>query len=162
MNEKSKVNLEEKLFSLMSDSNNRAEIYKEAIKLNNGSSENTCVYFMGEALRRVGEDIPYSVCNTKELLSILNKYRWEKEEDYKKLKKGDICFTTDEALDKNGIPSHTYIFMKWKEEGSYDYAYICDNQAKDYEGKIYHLRNIIKVEKFKGNQKEPFSFFIHK
>lgn len=48
------------------------------------------------------------------------------------------------------------------EEGKYDYAYICDNQAKDYEGKIYHTRNIKNIKNIKNSQKEPFSFFMHK
>lgn len=52
--------------------------------------------------------------------------------------------------------------MSWAEEGKYDYAYVCDNQAKDYRGKIYHIRNIKKTENINNYQKEPFSFFMYK
>lgn len=52
--------------------------------------------------------------------------------------------------------------MAWVKEGNYDYAYICDNQAKDYENKIYHIRNIKNVDKANGYSKDAFSFFMEK
>ncbi|EJO5346952.1 hypothetical protein NRP93_001018 [Clostridium botulinum] len=154
--------LQKKVYNSMMIKENRLKAYYRAIKLNKGSSSNTCVYFLAEALRMNEENIPNSVCNTTELLQILKKNHWKKEKNYKKLKPGDICFTTDENLNKHGIPTHTYIFMSWAEEGKYDYAYICDNQAKDYSGKIYHLRNITKIDTMKGSTKEPFNFFMYK
>ncbi|WP_138204528.1 hypothetical protein [Haloimpatiens lingqiaonensis] len=154
--------LGEKIYKSMSDEQNRKKAYVSAIYLNGGYSENTCVLFLSEVLRMNGEKIDVKVCNTNRLLDIMKADGWKIERDYKKLKPGDICFTTDESLNKKGIPSHTYIFMGWQKEGSYDYAYICDNQAKDYQGKIYHLRNIAKVDKIGKSSKEPFSFFMYK
>lgn len=155
-------NINSDLYNSMKDTSSRERVYSEAIKLNNGSSSNTCVYFIAEALRMNGENVDYSVCNTSQLLSLMKKDGWKKEYDYKKLKPGDICFTTDEKLNKKGIPTHTYIFMGWRDENKYEYAYICDNQAKDYKGKIYHLRNITITENVNGNQKEPFNFFLYR
>lgn len=154
--------LRENIYNSMQIKENRVKAYNNAIYLNNGDSSNTCVYFLAEVLRMNEEKIPKDVCNTTELLGIMNKEGWKVEKDYKKLKPGDICFTTDENLNKNGTPTHVYIFMSWVEEGKYDYAYICDNQAKDYKGKIYHTRNIKNISNIKNSQKEPFSFFMHK
>jgi len=161
-NKVSDYRLEERLYSTMMNKNDRTKALNRAIALNGGKPTNTCVYFLSEVLRMNGEKIDDTICNTTQILDIMKKEGWKKEKDYKKLKPGNICFTTDEKLNKNGIPTHTYIFMGWKEEGKYDYAYICDNQAKDYEGKIYHLRNIVKTETVKGYTKEPFSFFLYK
>lgn len=154
--------LREKIYTSMTDKNIRIKAYNRAVYLNNGVTSNTCVYFLSEVLRINGFKIDDKICNTFELLDIMKKDKWKKEKDYRKLKKGDICFTTDAKLNKDGVPTHVYIFMGWKEEGKYDYAYICDNQAKDYDWKIYHLRNIVNVAKEKGNTKEPFSFFMYK
>jgi hypothetical protein len=154
--------LQKEIYNSMLNKDNRLKAYSRAVSLNQGSSANTCVYFLSEVLRMNGEKIDDNICNTTEFLGIMKRDGWKKETDYKKLQPGDICFTTDEKLNSNGTPTHTYIFMAWKDEGKYDYAYVCDNQAKDYDGKIYHLRNISKVETIKGNIKEPFSFFIYK
>lgn len=154
--------VQEKIYNSMTVKENRLKAYSRTVRLNKGSSSNTCVYFVAEVLRMNGENIDDSICNTTQLLQVMKKDNWKKERNYKKLKPGDICFTTDENLNKYGIPTHTYIFMKWAEEGKYDYAYICDNQAKDYFGKIYHLRNITKIDTMKGSTKEPFNFFMYK
>lgn len=154
--------LQKKIYNSMLSKDNRLKAYSRAVSLNQGASANTCVYFLSEVLRMNGEKIDDNICNTTGLLGIMKKEGWKTESDYKKLQPGDICFTTDEKFNSNGIPTHTYIFMTWKDEGKYDYAYVCDNQAKDYDGKIYHLRNISKGETINGNIKEPFSFFIYK
>ena len=154
--------LEEKLYYSMSKENNRIQAFNRAVELNNGKSINTCVYFISEVLRMNGGSISDNVCNTSQLLEIMKNEGWEKETNYKNLKPGNICFTTDESLTASGAPTHTYIFMGWKEQGLYDYAYVCDNQANEYKGKLYHLRNITKVESINGNTKEPFSFFMYK
>lgn len=154
--------LEEKLYYSMSKKENRIKAFNRAVVLNNGKSVNTCVYFISEVLRMNGGSIADNVCNTTQLLDIMKSEGWEKEKNYKKLKPGNICFTTDERLTSRGAPTHTYIFMGWKEQGLYDYAYICDNQGTEYNGKLYHLRNIKKVENVNGNAKEPFSFFMYK
>ncbi|WP_461204956.1 hypothetical protein [Clostridium sp. DL1XJH146] len=152
----------EKMYNSMGNLGDRLLAYNAAVDLNGGSSANTCVYFVSEVLRMNGEYVDNSICNTLELLDVLNEKGWKREYDYSKLKHGDICFTTDINLNDDGKPTHTYIFMGWVEEGNYDYAYICDNQAKDYEGKIYHIRNLANVEEVDGNTKEPFSFFMYR
>lgn len=154
--------LTENIYNSMLDKNNRIKAYNKAVSLNNGTSANTCVYFLSEVLRMNGLNIDEHTCSTDQLIAILKNMGWKKETDYKKLKSGDICFTTDEKLREIGVPTHTYIFMSWVKEGSYDYANICDNQAKDYDNKIFHVRNIAKVDTVKGIQKEPFSFFLYK
>lgn len=155
-------NLSENIYSSMTEKDNRIKAYNRAIDLNNGSSANSCVYFLSEVLRMNDVKIADNVCNTTEILDIMKTEGFKKERDYKKLKRGDIVFTTDARLNSYGTPTHTYIFMGWQEEGQYDYAYICDNQANDYNGNIYHLRNIVKVETKDGNTKEPFGFFMYK
>lgn len=154
--------LEGKLYYSMSKKDNRIKAFNRAVVLNNGKSINTCVYFLAEVLRMNGEKIDDSVCNTTQLLEIMKKEGFKKEKNYKKLQPGNICFTTDERLTTIGAPTHTFIFMGWKEQGVYDYAYICDNQANEYNGNLYHLRNIAQVESVNGNTKEPFSFFMYK
>jgi hypothetical protein len=158
----SSTQLTENIYDSMTKKVNRLNAYNRAVALNDKKSINTCVYFLCEVLRMNGEKISDSVCNTTQILDIMKDEDWRKEKDYKKLKRGDICFTTDSSLNPNGTPTHTYIFMGWKEQGLYDYAYICDNQAKDYNGNIYHLRNIIKLDSKGGNAKEPFGFFMYK
>lgn len=155
-------NLRKDIYTFLSDKNNRVKAYERAVKLNGGDSANTCVYFLAEVLRNNKISIDDSVCNTEGLIKVLEKKGWKKEIDIKKIKPGDICFTTDEKLSKKGTPTHVYVFMKWKEEGSTDYGYICDNQAKDYDWKVYHLRNIGVKDGSGKAQKEPFSFFMHK
>lgn len=152
--------LRKRMFSYMKNESNQQEVYQAAIALNGGKSANTCVYFLSEVLRRNGIDIPKSTANTSQILSILKGMGWKKDTDYRNLKPGDIGFTTDAYGDKNGIPTHTYIFMGWVEEGNYEYAYIVDNQAKDYNNQVYHISNIKNVGEANGYTKEAFSFFM--
>jgi hypothetical protein len=154
------VHLRESIYSYMKQEKNQEKVFNAAIALNDGRSSNACVYFVSEVLRRNDVDIPKRICNTRQLISVLNERGWIKDKNYKNLKPGDICFTTDGAGNKSGIPTHTYVFMGWVEEGSYDYAYILDNQAKDYDNKIYHVRNIKNVDKVNGFTKDAFSFFM--
>ena len=154
--------VQSQIFNYLSSSKNQKKTYEKAIDLNGGSSENTCVYFIAEVLRQNDIYMDNGTCNTAQLISKLENLGWKKEFDYTKLKPGDICFTTDGTNKNTGFPSHAYFFMKWKKEGSYDEAYIVDNQAKDYDGKIYHLRNIASVSNFNGLTKDPFSFFMRK
>lgn len=154
--------VQEQMFNYLSSSRNQKKIYEKAIDLNGGSSENTCVYFISEALRQNDIYIEKDTCNTAQLISKLENLGWKKDFDYTKLRPGDICFTTDGTSQNTGAPSHAYFFMKWKKDSSYNEAYIVDNQAKDYNGKIYHLRNVASVSNFKGLTKDPFSFFMRK
>ena len=154
--------LRKNIYKYLQDKNNRIETYYSGVALNNGKSENTCVYFISEVLRKNNYNVPKNMANTESLISFLEQHGWKKKTDYKKLKPGNICFTTDGCGNKKSVPTHTYVFMAWVKEGSYDYAYICDNQAKDYENKIYHIRNIKNVDKANGYSKDAFSFFMEK
>lgn len=160
--QKNDASVQTQLFKYLSSSKKRKKVYEEAINLNGGSSENTCVYFIAEALRQNDIYMGNGTCNTSQLISNLEKLGWKKNFDYTKLKPGDICFTTDGTFQNNGAPSHAYFFMKWEKDGSYDNAYIVDNQAKDYKGKIYHLRNVASSISFNNLTKDPFSFFMRK
>lgn len=150
------------IYKFLSDKTNRLKVYNKSTDLNSGDTANTCVYFICEVLRQTGFNISNSVCNTTQLLSILKAKNIKIITDYKRLKPGDICFTTDSKLSKNGIPSHTYVFMSWVKEGNYDFANVCDNQAKDYNDKILHVRNISNTYTFDGKTKDPFSFFVRR
>lgn len=150
------------LYSYLDNSENRRSAYKAAVSLNYGSQDNTCVYFVSEVLRRSGVKIPKYIANTPQLIRRLENEGWAKCKNFQYLAPGDICFTTDPWLNKGGTPTHTYIFMGWVTEDNYDYAYVCDNQPKDYDGNIYHKRNITKLVRENGKRKEPFSFFMHK
>lgn len=151
-----------KLYSYMSDTKNRQNAYYNGVRLNNGSSANTCVYFVSEVLRKNGINVEKSVSNTSQLIGYLEKSGWEKNYDYKKLEPGDLCFTTDSQGNKDGVPTHTYIFMGWVKQNDYKNAYICDNQAKDYKNKIYHTRNIQNVGTANGQKKDAFAYFMEK
>lgn len=151
--------MREKLYLYLLEEENQSEVFNTAVALNGGKTANTCVYFVSEALRRNNIMIPEYTCNTSQLISELRSIGWTKKGDYEKLGPGDIVFTTDTAGNSDGVPTHTYIFMEWVEEGSYDYAYICDNQANEY-GSTYHIRNIKKPDEVDGSTKEAFSFFM--
>ncbi len=150
------------IYNFLSNKINRLKVYNKSTALNNGNTANTCVYFICEVLRENGFNISNSVCNTSQLLSILKSKNLQTITDYTKLKPGDICFTTDSKQNKNGTPSHTYVFMRWVKDGDYSFAYICDNQSKDYDGKIYHVRNISNSYTIDGKTKDPFSFFVRR
>lgn len=156
-----KQSLNQNVYNFLEDVVNQKNVYGAAIELNQGSSSNACVYFIAEVLRRNDFNVPKGIGNIAQIISILEEKGWQKQRDYENLMPGDICFTTDENGDKNGIPSHTYVFMKWVKAGNYDYAYICDNQAKDYRGNVYHIRNINVVTKSNGYDKDAFAFFMN-
>lgn len=154
------LNLIGNVYNFLEEEANQRDVYNEAIKLNQGSSENTCVYFISEVLRRNNFKVPEQTSNTKQIIDLLKDKGFEEQSDYKKLISGDICFTTDNNGEANGVPTHTYIFMKWVKEGNYDYAYICDNQAKDYKNQVYHIRNINVKATSNGFDKDEFAFFM--
>lgn len=160
INERKNIELTNSIYNFLDKKDNRIKAYNSAVVLNNNNSSNTCVYFVSEVIRQNGIPIAKSTANTSQLLDTLGVLRWKKDTDYKKLQPGDIVFTTDEYGNKKGTPSHTYVFMNWVEEGNYEYAYICDNQAKDYGNMIYHKRNIKNIDKANGTSKDAFSFFM--
>jgi hypothetical protein len=152
--------LRDGIHKFLQSEKNRIDVYQAAIKLNNGNSENTCVYFISELLRRNNFEVPKETSNTSQILSVLKEEGWQKDSNYKNLRPGDICFTTDSKGNKDGVPTHTYVFMGWVKEGDYNFAYICDNQAKDYDNKVYHIRNIKIIDKVNGFTKDSFSYFM--
>jgi len=160
VNYQSAKDIRTKIYDYLCQDQNRRKVLKSALALNKGRTSNSCVYFVSETLRRNGVPIPKGAGNTKQLLAVLNKRGWKKESDFKKLQPGDVCFTTDFNGSKKGKPSHTFIFMGWVKPGNYDYAYICDNQIRDYKGNTYHIRNIKGRGKQNGYTKEAFSFFM--
>lgn len=149
-----------RIYTYMKQERNQNIVLRDAISLNDNKTSNACVYFVSEVLRKNNISIPKETANTAQLISVLKGKGWKKDNDYKNLKPGDIVFTTDSSGNKNGAPSHAYVFMKWVKEGSYDYAYICDNQAKDYKNKTYHIRNIKNIDNVSGISKDAFSFFM--
>ena len=153
-------NLSGEVYNFLESKANQREVYNAAIELNQGSSENTCVYFIAEVLRQNNFKVPEQTSNTKQIVSLLKEKGLKEQSDYKNLMPGDICFTTDNNGGRSGDPTHTYIFMKWVKQGNYDYAFICDNQAKDYEDKVYHTRNINVKATSNGFDKDEFAFFM--
>lgn len=153
-------NAREKIFTYMSDESHRLSVNAAAIKLNYGSTANSCVYFASEVLRRVNINIPSFTANCTQLTNVLKDRGWAMHTNYKDLQSGDVCFTTD-ARGGKGAPTHAYIFMGWVEQGKYDYAYIVDNQAHKY-GTVYHVRNIAIVDQFGGDTKEAFRYFMRR
>ncbi|MBU3173848.1 hypothetical protein [Clostridium estertheticum] len=135
---------------------NRASLLKKAITLNHGSKKGINVYLLSEILRSNTYAIPAETTTVKQLMASLISMDWKKNRDVSKLKKGDICFTTD-MPDKVGTPSHAYIFMGWVKEGKTDYANICDGQIEEF-GNILHKRNL----SIDTTDKDKFSFFIRK
>lgn len=150
----------QKVYTFLSDEKNRRQVYETSIELNKGTSANSCAYFIAEVLRKNGIQVSKDVCNTSQIITCLKKNGWMEYRNYKDLKPGDICFTTDAFGNKDGTPSHTYVFMKWIKENNYEYAYICDNQAKDYKNNVYHIRNITVKATANGFSKDKFSFFM--
>lgn len=149
-----------RIYGYMKSKSNQKKVFKDAIALNNNNSSNTCVYFVAEVLRKNDIPVAKEIANTTQLIDVLKNRGWKKDNNYKNLNPGDIVFTTDGLGNKNGAPSHAYVFMGWVNEGSYEYAYICDNQAKDYENKIYHIRNVKNRDTANGISKDAFSFFM--
>lgn len=127
------------LYNYFMNYDNRQSVLNRAIELHNGITSNNCVYFASEGLRRAGlTDLSNYVANTVTLTSQLEDRGWYSSKDFSILLPGDICFTTSYG---NG-PTHAYTFMGWVSEGSYDYAYVCDNQGYDYGYNDYHIRNV--------------------
>lgn len=146
--------LNTKIYTYLNDKANRTASFNEAKALNHGNDKGLSTIFIAEILRNNNYDIPESVINTKSLVSELEKNHWKKIDDYKKLEKGDIVFTT---ASKSKSPTHVYIFMGWVEEDKTDYANICDSQISEYSDTV-HKRNI----DFATPKKDKFNFFMRK
>jgi len=150
------ITSQEKIYEYLDIEANRTSILKKAIELNKGSKTGVTVYLLSEILRSNGLDIPVDTSTVKELVTDLTSKDWKKNTDFTKLEKGDICFTTDVAK-KPGVPSQSYIFMGWVEDGKTEYANVCDGQVQEF-GNILHKRNIsITIA-----EKDKFNFFLRK
>lgn len=145
-----------KIFEYLDVEDNRISVLKKAVDLNNGSQKGITVYVLSEVLRSNAYDIPEGTSNVEQLMKTLISMDWKKDDDFNKLEKGDICFTTD-MPEKPGIPGHAYVFMGWVEDGKTDYAYVCDGQVEEY-GSILHKRNL----SIATAQKDKFNFFLRK
>lgn len=156
-----------KLYKYLSDKSHNEYLLRNAVKLNSGKTDNTCVFFVSEALRKQNQNIKDSVCYTgkyKEniahsnslIYGLLNN-GWKIEYDVNKLMPGDICFSIDVKGKDGGFPTHTYTFMGWEKPDSTADAYIVDNQASQYKGEFYHIRNITASE-----PRDKFHFFMYK
>lgn len=146
--------LNTKVYTYLNDKANRTASLNEARTLNHGSDKGLSTIFIAEILRNNNYDVPESIINTKSLVSELEKNGWKKINDYKKLEKGDVVFTT---ASKSNSPTHVYIFMGWVEEGKTDYANICDSQISEYSDTL-HKRNL----DFATPKKDKFNFFMRK
>lgn len=120
------------LFKYMTDVNNQLSVDNTAVWLHGGATDNNCVFFASEALRRIGVNIPRSVANTYQLENELKGRSFAYSYDFSQIKPGDIVFTNNY--------SHVYIFMCWDRDG---YAYIVDNQRTMYGNLVLHRRKVL-------------------
>ncbi|WP_050607834.1 hypothetical protein [Clostridium niameyense] len=146
--------LNSQIAKYIENQSNREKSLKEALKINKDSNKGVSIIYISQILRDNKLNIPKNTISTKGLMQELEKQNWEKITDYKKLQKGDICFTT---TDNSGSPSHAYIFMGWINEGKTDYANVCDGQISDYSSTI-HKRNI----SISTPEKDKIGFFMRK
>lgn len=136
------------LFVYMTDWNHQQDIDATAIRLHGGSTNNNCVYFLSECLRRVGFNIPRSTCNTTEISYILSQKGFEKSYNLSGLKPGDVVLSGW---------THAFIFMGWA-DNNHDYAYIVDNQQSKF-GQVMHLRKIYGSDK--ANDTDPSTHYFY-
>lgn len=120
------------LFKYMTDVNNQLSVDNTAVWLHGGATDNNCVFFSSEALRRIGVNIPRSVANTYQLENELKGRGFAYSYDFSQIKPGDIVFTNNYT--------HVYIFMCWDRDG---YAYIVDNQRTSYGNLVLHRRKVL-------------------
>ncbi|MBC8059703.1 MAG: hypothetical protein H7Y18_03465 [Clostridiaceae bacterium] len=150
------IEIQTKVFEFLDIEANRTSVLQKAVALNKGSQKGVTVYLLSEILRLNTVAIPDSTTSVEKFMKALTSMDWKKDTDYTKLQKGDICFTTD-MPEKHGVPSHTYIFMGWVEEGKTDYAFVCDGQVEEF-GTILHKRNL----SIPTTKLDKFSFFLRK
>ncbi|OOM82160.1 toxin A [Clostridium puniceum] len=120
------------LFKYMTDVNNQMSVDNTAVWLHGGATDNNCVFFSSEALRRIGVNIPRSVANTYQFENELKSRGFAYSYDFSQIKPGDIVFTNNYT--------HVYIFMCWDKNG---YAYIVDNQRTSYGNLVLHRRKVL-------------------
>ncbi|MEG2353107.1 MAG: hypothetical protein RSB70_00525 [Clostridium sp.] len=138
-----------KIYEYAKSDDNRQTSLDKAIELNQGSSSGVSAIMISQILRNNGYEVPEDVYSTSALRNYLSDNGFTKETDLSKLKPGDICFTKD--MDQiEDTPSHTYIFIKWIEEGKTSFAQVVDSHVKDY-GATLHERNIDETVDGKDN-----------
>lgn len=125
-----------------------------------GGTDNTCVAFASEVLRRMGIPVPIeNVQINSETLNIslvtLPFKIWLEQNvsprrinDADKLRPGDICFSTDEP-GFPGFPAHVYFFIEYS-PGDIGAAHVVDNQGPK------HPRNLDNGRPYKS----PFAFAL--
>ncbi|MBZ9607744.1 hypothetical protein G9F73_007940 [Clostridium estertheticum] len=145
-----------KIYEYLNIDANRTSVLKKAITLNSGNQKGVTVCLLSEILRINSIAIPANTTTVKGLMESLTSMDWKKNTDFTKLKKGDICFTTD-MPESPGTPSHAYVFMGWVKDGKTDYAYVCDGQLEVFDS-ILHKRNLSVTT----TTKDQFSFFLRK
>ncbi|WP_321129333.1 hypothetical protein [Clostridium sp.] len=124
----------EKLIQYLSIRANDKETMRLATFIRLGSRD-TCVTFVVQALRSIGEDIPNNIIEIDMLISELLKRNFTKVGGVDLLISGDIVIE----------PKHVYIFKEWTKEKNI--ARVYDNQ---------HLRD----KKIKGVRKEKFIYWL--
>ncbi|WP_300262323.1 SH3 domain-containing protein [Clostridium sp.] len=120
-----------RLYEYESVRSNQSNAMNEAIRLHNGDSSNTCVFFQGACLRAIGVPVPSHIGYTSNLWNWLENNNWEMHRDFSNLQKGDIIFAGE---------YHTMCFMGWKDKAN-GIAYVMGNEAYTY-GDAYAHRNL--------------------
>lgn len=126
--------VEYNLYNYMLNLDNEVSVHNRAVALHSGILVNNCVFFQAEGLRRMGFSIRNSMANVVDFSNLLPMLGYQKDTNIMNLKPGDIVITQGYT--------HTYTFMGWVNPGKYDYAYIVDNQARSFNGQVYHVRKV--------------------
>jgi putative cell wall-binding protein len=126
--------IEYNLYYYMLSTDNEISVHNRAVDLHSGITVNNCVYFQAEELRRIGFNINNTMSNVVDFSNLLPKLGFKKDTNINNLKPGDIVITQGYT--------HTYTFMGWVNPGKYDYAYVVDNQARLFNGQVYHVRKV--------------------
>jgi hypothetical protein len=126
--------LHQKVYNYMLNTDNQVSVYNQAVALHNGITINNCAYFVSELLRRNDVNIPTDVSMVTQVQRQLSSRGFKTDTNLKNLKSGDICFTKSNT--------HVFTFMGWVNSDKYDYAYVVDNQARLFDGQVYHVRRL--------------------
>ncbi|HWQ73035.1 MAG TPA: cell wall-binding repeat-containing protein [Desulfitobacteriaceae bacterium] len=139
------------LYYYMLNPDNQVSVHNRAVALHSGITINNCVYFQSEVLRRMGFNISNSMASVVQFSNLLPKLGFKKDTNIANLKPGDIVFTQGYT--------HVYSFMGWVNPGKYDYAYVVDNQARVFNGQVYHVRKVDTSDPVKST--DAMEFFMY-
>lgn len=140
-----------RLYNYMLNPDYQVSVHNRTVALHGGITINNCVYFQSEVLRRMGFNISNSMANVVQFSNLLPKLGFKKDTNIANLKPGDIVFTQGYT--------HVYDFMGWVNPGNYDYAYVVDNQARLFNGQVYHVRKVDTHDPVQGT--EAMAFFMY-